>query len=346
MKRTLLNLLAIVTVTFVCVGCGGSDSDSGELSGNPLTGIWASETHYYGGTDYFYLKSDGSCTWTYRGTISFDDMSGNWYYDEQTRILTLSLKSLRTGYVTTRVYTILSLTSTSFVMMDEDGYSYTYNKKNEYPGDNDGNNTNNTNNNGGSVNGYNNGHAYVDLGLSVKWATMNIGAGSPEDYGSIFAWGETTTKSTYNWKTYKYCKGSIDTMTKYCTSSSYGTVDNKTVLDLSDDAARANWGGTWRMPTYDECKELVDKCTTTWTSLNGVKGRKVTGPNGNSIFFPAAGCLDDSSLYGAGSCGYYGSSSLDTSDPAYGWYLYFRLKVFSMSSDGRSGGHSVRAVCP
>ena len=93
-------------------------------------------------------------------------------------------------------------------------------------------------------NGTENGYAYVDLGLSVKWATCNVGASKPEDYGDYFAWGETTTKSTYNWSTYKYCKGAYNNLTKYNTSSGYGSVDNKTTLELSDDAARANWGGS------------------------------------------------------------------------------------------------------
>ena len=195
---------------------------------------------------------------------------------------------------------------------------------------------------------YNHGHEYVDLGLSVKWATMNIGANSPEDYGDYFAWGETTSKDSYSWETYKWCKGFYNTLTKYCTYSGYdyGTVDNKSVLVLSDDAARYNWGGTWRMPTYDELNELKTKCTTTWTSLNGVKGRLVTGPNGNSIFLPAAGHRYYSSLYDAGSIGYYWSSSLDTSDPIDGKYLVFYSSNFYMDYNHRFFGQSVRAVCP
>ena len=94
-----------------------------------------------------------------------------------------------------------------------------------------------------------NGHDYVDLGLSIKWATCNVGASSPEEYGDYFAWGETEPKSIYDWSTYKYCNGSETTLTKYNYSNIYGTVDNKTTLEMSDDAARANWGGGWRMPT-------------------------------------------------------------------------------------------------
>lgn len=190
-------------------------------------------------------------------------------------------------------------------------------------------------------------HEYVDLGLSVKWATMNVGAKTPEEYGDYFAWGETTTKSTYNWSTYKYCNGSYDSLTKYNTNSSYGTIDNKTQLDLRDDAARANWGGSWRMPTDAELTELRSNCTWTWTTQNGVNGYKVTskksGYTNNSIFLPAAGYRYDSSLNGAGSYGYYWSSSLNTGYPSYAWSVDFDSgSVYRVRADGQS----VRPVCP
>ena len=188
---------------------------------------------------------------------------------------------------------------------------------------------------------------WVDLGLSVKWATRNIGANSPEDYGDYFAWGETTSKGTYNWSTYNWCKGSEYTMTKYCTSSDYGTVDNKSVLDPEDDAAHVNWGGTWRMPTDDELKELKTKCTLTMTIQNGVDGCLVTGPNGNSIFLPVAGYRYYGSLYHAGSYGHYWSSSLYADNPTYGWDLYFYSSInFYVDYGFRYSGRSVRAVCP
>ncbi|MBQ9362110.1 MAG: hypothetical protein IJT97_01685 [Bacteroidaceae bacterium] len=191
-----------------------------------------------------------------------------------------------------------------------------------------------------------NDHEYVDLGLSVKWATMNIGASSPEDYGDYFAWGETKPKDTYNWSTYTLCKGSSTTMTEYCTSSSYGTVDNKTVLDLEDDAARANWGGTWRMPTKAEQDELRTNCTWTWTTQNGKNGYKVTSKtNGNSIFLPAAGSRYGSSLYDAGSYGGYWSSSLLTSTSSSAYYLGFNSSDVDWYYSTRYDGRSVRAVC-
>lgn len=124
---------------------------------------------------------------------------------------------------------------------------------------------------------------YVDLGLSVKWATFNVGASKPEDYGDYFAWGETEPKETYSWATYKWCDGTQNNMTKY------NTTDGKTILEPADDAATANWGDKWRMPTKEEMQELFDKCTWTEETRNGINGYIVTGPNGNSIFLPRAG---------------------------------------------------------
>lgn len=195
---------------------------------------------------------------------------------------------------------------------------------------------------------YHNGHEYVDLGLSVKWATMNVGANSPEDYGNYFAWGETEPKDTYNWSTYKWCKGEWTTQTKYCTSSSYGTVDNKTMLEPEDDAACVNWGGNWRMPTSVELNELKEKCTWTWTNQNGVYGHNVTTPNGNSIFLPAAGSYEETTVHEAESYGYYCSSSLSTQSPDRARYLNISSSSVVLDSYGshRWRGRSVRAVCP
>ena len=191
-----------------------------------------------------------------------------------------------------------------------------------------------------------NGHEYVDLGLSVKWATCNVGASKPEEYGDYFAWGETTPKSTYDWSTYKYCNGTLDSLTKYNTKSSYGTVDNKTTLELSDDAARANWGGSWRIPTKAEQDELRENCTWKRTTQDGVKGYKVTSKiNGKSIFLPAAGSRFGSSLLSVGSYGVYWSSSLDTDIPYYAWSVYFYSDNVSRNGYNRSYGFSVRPVC-
>jgi len=168
----------------------------------------------------------------------------------------------------------------------------------------------------------------IDLGLpsGLKWASFNLGASKPEEYGDYYAWGETEPyyssqdpliwkqgkEAGYNWASYKFELGTDvgGPFSKYVLDSSFGTVDNKTVLDPEDDAAYVNWGKSWRMPTYEEWAELGENCTWTWTTQNNVKGRLVTGPNGNCIFLPAAGILDNTSLYIRGSGGYYWSSSV------------------------------------
>ena len=192
-------------------------------------------------------------------------------------------------------------------------------------------------------------HDYVDLGLpsGTLWATCNVGAENPEDYGDYFAWGETQPKETYNWTTYQYCNGSSNTLTKYCDNSSYGYngfTDNLTTLLPEDDAATANWGEGWRMPTQAEFQELLDNTTVTWTQQNGVNGRLFTADNGNSLFLPAAGSRYDSYLFDAGSLGDYWSSSLYTGSPDYAWYLYFYSDYYLMDNNDRYCGQSVRPV--
>ncbi|MBQ5713706.1 MAG: Ig-like domain-containing protein [Bacteroidaceae bacterium] len=193
------------------------------------------------------------------------------------------------------------------------------------------------------------GHEYVDLDLpsGTLWATCNVGASKPEEYGDYFAWGETEPKSDYSWSTYKYCKGSSTTMTKYCTDSYYGTVDNKTELEPSDDAATVNWGSGWQMPSMEQLLELYSSTYTSkvWTTINGVKGKMITSrSNGNSIFLPAAGFRSDTSLNGAGSDGRYWSRSLYTSDSSYAYYPGFSSSDISMYYNGRYNGRSVRPV--
>ena len=192
-------------------------------------------------------------------------------------------------------------------------------------------------------------HAYVDLGLpsGTLWATCNVGADNPEDYGDYFAWGETQSKDIYNWSTYQYCNGSEYTMTKYCNDSDYGYngfTDNLTTLLPEDDAATANWGSYWRMPTKEELQELYQNTTHTWTTQNGVNGRLFTASNGNSLFLPAAGYRSGSSLYDAGSVGVYWSSSFYMDDPANAWILHFISGGYSVDDNDRSQGRSVRAV--
>ena len=201
------------------------------------------------------------------------------------------------------------------------------------------------------INNSHNGYEYVDLGLpsGLKWATCNVGAESPEDYGDYFAWGETSPKSDYGWETYKFRTSGNDLenvkFSKYNTDSDYGPIDIKTTLDLIDDAARTNWGGSWRMPTRAEQDELREKCTWTWTTLNGINGYKVTSKsNGNSIFLPAAGGCGGTSLSDAGSCGDYWSRSLNTSYSSRAYYLYFLPRDIPTVGPGRYYGRSVRPV--
>jgi uncharacterized protein (TIGR02145 family) len=190
---------------------------------------------------------------------------------------------------------------------------------------------------------------WVDLGLpsGLLWATRNVGASSPEDYGDYFAWGETQPKDVYNWSNYQYCNGSIDQLTKYCNNSSYGYngfTDNLTTLQPGDDAATANWGSGARMPTKQEWEELRDYCSSVWTTQNGVNGRRFTGPNGNTLFLPAAGYRWNDELYTAGSYGYYWSSSLGTDYPDLAWRFSFYSGYTYVGRSSRYYGLSVRAV--
>lgn len=194
------------------------------------------------------------------------------------------------------------------------------------------------------------GHDYIDLGLpsGTQWATTNVGATAPEEYGDYFAWGETEPKDVYDWSTYQWCNGSSRTLTKYCSISSYGYngfTDTLTVLSPEDDAATAAWGAEWRMPSKDQMQELYNNCTSEWTTRNGVNGRLFTSNiNGASVFLPAAGSRWDSELYGAGSYGYYWSRTLDSSYPYLACRLYFYSGYEIWDIGTRYGGQSVRAV--
>ena len=194
-----------------------------------------------------------------------------------------------------------------------------------------------------------NGHEYVDLGLpsGTLWATCNVGASTPEEYGSYFAWAETEEKDVYDWSTYKWCNGSRDTMTKYCTDSNYGDngfTDGLTELLPEDDAASANWGAPWHMPTLDQIEELLDNCTRTWTQQNGVNGTLVTGPNGNTIFLPAAGYRWSGTLRHEGSYGYYWSSLLCPNNEGSAYRLTFGSDYWCRNTIPRNYGLPVRSV--
>ena len=218
-----------------------------------------------------------------------------------------------------------------------------------------------------------NGHEYVDLGLpsGLKWATCNVGASKPEEYGDYFAWGDTVPyyssqdpltwrekKTGYNWASYTWCEGLYKTMTKYCNNGTYGYngfTDSKTTLDPEDDAARYQWGGSWRMPTQADWQELRDNCKWDWidagnTEFGGIAGYKVTsqkeGYKDLFIFLPAAGCRLDTILNGVGAYGDYWSSSLNTDYPYSAWSVDFSSSGVNAYYNYRYGGQSVRPVCP
>ena len=179
---------------------------------------------------------------------------------------------------------------------------------------------------------------YVDLGLSVKWATKNLGASKPSDYGHYYAWGETMVKAEYSWDTSKW-----DTESNF---TKYNGSDGKTVLDPEDDVATAKLGSPWRMPTAEEINELIGGCTWKWTTKNGTKGYEVKGTNGNAIFLPAAGGREGSRPVDAGKCGYYWSSSLNTVGSNAAHFLDFGSGVFKRANLPRYYGLSVRPVRP
>ena len=194
-------------------------------------------------------------------------------------------------------------------------------------------------------------HEWVDLGLpsGTLWATTNVGASKPEEYGDYFAWGETKPKtSNYDWSTYKWCDGNLAGLTKYCTLSDFGyngLVDNKTELDPEDDAAYVNWGSKWRMPTKDQLDELRNECDWQWTTSNGVNGYLVKSKkNSASLFLPAAGGLVDDELEEVGLNGIYWSRTLFPDYPI----AAFCQSIFSDYPGCISGfrlyGLSVRAV--
>ena len=188
----------------------------------------------------------------------------------------------------------------------------------------------------------------IDLGLSVKWANCNMSATLLEEYGNYYAWGEIIPKNIYKWDTYKWCNERSITLTKYNTSSNDGSVDNKTVLELADDAAAANWGGAWRMPTDEEWTELRTNCTWTGTTNyngTGVAGQIVTSiTNGNHIFLPAAGYRSFGDLYFAGGYSGYWSSSLYTDGPSRALDVDIRSDGVYRNDYLRFCGQSVRPV--
>lgn len=202
-----------------------------------------------------------------------------------------------------------------------------------------------------------NGYEYVDLGLpsGTMWAKCNVGATKAEDAGNYYSWGEITPKDNYTSQTYLWGTASgtdedgydqLTALTKYNTNLSYGAPDYKMELDLDDDAAAQNMGGAWRMPTYDDMDELLSLCYCQITKVNGVRGMKFTGPNGNYIFLPCVGLrYGEITMFNdvAMQFGFYWTSSLG-SDAQFGRYLYSEGGQNKHGESFRFYGQSVRAV--
>ena len=199
-----------------------------------------------------------------------------------------------------------------------------------------------------------NGHEYVDMGLpsGLKWATCNIGASSPEEYGDYFAWGETKPKDSYDFDSYDFANPN-SRKKEYYLMNSYNEDDDFKELIPEDDAAITNWKGPWRIPSIEEFQELIDECELTWGIYNGTSGVKVKGPNGSSIFLPAASTTEESCY---GEEGAYWSSCLDDDtcefDASTDYWDYYRAQNMSFDENGsecgyswREIGNSIRPVC-
>ena len=340
-KRFLLNTLTIVFVTIVSVcviSCGGddvatsddvvipSDNTSTRFDFSLLIGSWKTTFEDNEYSIYTFKEDKTFINSGIGGGESYQDV-GTWSLNTNTKILTLTYSD-----GTKLEGEIIKLTKTELVV-----FNCSYFRNDDSPVINKI-----------DITGTIQGHDYVDLELpsGTMWATMNVGAAKPEDYGDVYAWGETEKDWFYHWNTYKYCKGSGSTLTKYCTNSSYGTVDNKIELELIDDAATANWGNDWRMPSRVQIEELIDNknTTTSWTSFNGVYGAMIVSKrNGKKIFLPAAGYGLGNTLTLPGDYGYYSSRSLNTNDSQRDFILFVQSTTHA-DSELRCYGQSVRPV--
>ena len=181
-------------------------------------------------------------------------------------------------------------------------------------------------------------HQYVDLGLSVKWATCNIGADKPEEHGEYFSWGETENKRINNWETYRFTEGDKNEISKYCSNSQYGwheLADSLSALEPDDDVAHKKWGGNWRIPTKAEIKELIENCT----------GKK-PGYTDRSIFIPVTGTYNDGKIFNPHKQGSYWSRDCGTLYPADAYTLELSVREASVGMESRCQSLAVRPVCP
>jgi len=318
--KTFRTIGMAVLAVLMCVSFTAcSDEDEGN-GGHPLVGAWT-RLLGDGHSEIYEFKSNG----TFRKFVLFEETKeGIFSINEELKTLTLSYSS-----GDTYAYYLTTLTDSYFVIMSMKSLSsYTYNRREVDPeGDYDPLTTEMVD-----------GHEVVDLGLSVRWATCNVGATSWEKEGGNFAWGETSTKAEYNKDNYKWGDPTYDrwgninglSFFKYCTDSNYGKVDNKTTLEAYDDVATVKWGKKWRMPTKEECEELQTKCSQVSATRNGVNGVYYLASNGNYIFLPNTGYYVD----------YWTSSLSDYSDDE-AYYYYGQ----SCNTRSRYEGRSVRPVC-
>ena len=356
----LLSMAALLVVTQSLVSCDNErGSHSGSISGDgaSLIGCWANyvvdeEEGYYTSSKVVFL-ADGSykeCTTTMDGVYKFSTDSGRWRYDgDKLSIYSLKSKSIEDGEVLydrgakdepLLLDVLFNNNSLHFGDAEENKWTICTKRVVDSKGV-----------------GVISGHEYVDLGLTVMWATCNIGASKPEEYGNYYAWGESRSKSNYSWSSYDYCKGSNSTLTKYCSNRNYGYnsyVDYYAILFPMDDVAYKLWSGCWRMPTFWEISELCSACTWTWMTKNGVNGYEVTsnvpGYEGRSIFLPAAGYYNGTSKNDVGVIGGYWSNSLYKSDPRRAFMLemgqHTDEDIYERDIRYRYYGLPVRPVCP
>ena len=354
----LLGLMLVLSTTLV--SCSDDDNPSSEPSNSsPIEGIWmhkfkvASEgigvSFYIFNNDRsgYSLEFDDDDGYTPGGTEDLDPF--RYAYDEKNNKIIMIDDEGQWEYI------IKNLTADVLTWIDLDSNKErTYIKYNGtlddikkeydvdlYVDDNNGANKDDDENNNYdeeepdySGSGYIRGYEYVDLGLpsGTMWAAYNVGASSPEGYGDYYAWGETTTKSDYSESNYQYHNG-----------SEYVNIGSN-ICGTRYDVARAQWGGSWRMHSEAEFEELIDRCTWTWTTYNGINGYKVTGPNGKSIFLPATGHRNGTELYGRGSDGYYWSGSLVESGQSGAYGLSFDSGDRYIYSGFREYGLTVRPV--
>lgn len=312
-KRKLWMLLSLALIAFA--SCG-DESETPEPPKGTIATVLTNNVSEIGGSTATcggYVTSDGENTVTARGVCYSTT-------PEPTIADSLTVDGQGTGNYTSHITNLMPNTRYYVRAYATNARGTAYGEQRDF--------TTTEATGGQTPSGFINGRGYVDLGLSVKWATTNVGAAIPSDYGDYFAWAEVNTKSEY---TEENC-------------STY----NKDIPDIKGnptyDVARAKWGSTWRMPTATEMQELRDSCTWRWTSQDGVEGALVIGPNGNSIFLPAAGFRTGTATNWCEEHGFYWSSQPYTTDLIDAYYLFFNRSSQNVDWSGRNNGHSVRPV--